>query len=66
MMKPLAEEADPERGMIARNYVFILAAVAALNNCNLGYDMGIVSGVGPILLDQQEFPVSEVQLEIFI
>ena len=49
-----------------KNYVFIIAAVAALNNCNLGYDMGIVSGVGPILQKQTEFEVSDVQLEIFI
>jgi MFS family permease len=52
--------------IFARNYVFILAAVAALNNCNLGYDMGIVAGVGPILLKQNQFSVSEVQLELFI
>lgn len=52
--------------LVARNYVFILAAVAALNNCNLGYDMGIVASVGPILLEQSEFTVSEVQVQLFI
>ena len=51
---------------ITKSFVFIVAAVAALNNCNLGYDMGIVSGVGPILQKQSEFQVSDVQLEIWI
>jgi MFS family permease len=55
-----------EANFLIRNYVLILSAVAALNNCNLGYDMGIVSSVGPILLNQSDFPVSEVQLELFI
>lgn len=51
---------------IAKVYVYVIAAVAALNNCNLGYDIGIVSSVGPILQKQDSFTVSDIQLELFI
>jgi len=57
---------DATNKNLTKSFVFIVAAVAALNNCNLGYDMGIVAGVGPILQKQSEFEVSDVQLEIWI
>lgn len=49
-----------------KKYIFVIAALASLNNCNLGYDMGIVTGVGPILLDQRDFYMNKVMLELFI
>lgn len=57
---------DSNHGKIAKGFVFVVAAVAALNNCNLGYDIGIVTGVGPILEKQNQFEVSDVQLEVWI
>mmetsp|Transcript_14462 Transcript_14462/g.21744 ORF Transcript_14462/g.21744 Transcript_14462/m.21744 type:complete len:555 (+) Transcript_14462:74-1738(+) len=47
-------------------YIYIITAVAAINSCNLGYDQSIIASVGPLLLDQTQFKVSEVQLEVFI
>lgn len=57
---------DSTNRKLTKSFVYIVAAVAALNNCNLGYDIGIVTGVGPILEKQNQFGVSDVQLELWI
>jgi len=44
--------------------VWIFAGCAALNSCNLGYDLGINSVVGPPLLE--DFGLNSVELELFI
>ena len=41
-----------------------LALCAALNSCNLGYDIGVYTGVGELM--QDDLGLSDVQLEIFI
>ena len=37
---------------------------AALNSCNLGYDIGVNTGAGPLL--QESLQLSDVELEIFL
>ena len=47
-------------------YVVLLAMCAALNSCNLGYDIGVNSGVGPHLQAKGEgMNLSDLQLELF-
>ena len=47
-------------------YVVLLAMCAALNSCNLGYDIGVNSGVGPHLQARGEgMHLSDLQLELF-
>ena len=47
-------------------YVVLLAMCAALNSCNLGYDIGVNSGVGPHLQAKGEgMHLSDLQLELF-
>ena len=47
-------------------YVVLLAMCAALNSCNLGYDIGVNSGVGPHLQARGEgMNLSDLQLELF-
>ena len=41
-----------------------LALCAALNSCNLGYDIGVYTGVGELM--QDDLGLSDAQLEIFI
>ena len=54
-----ADEAVPR-------YVVLLAMCAALNSCNLGYDIGVNSGVGPHLQAKGEgMNLSNLQLELF-
>ena len=54
-----ADEAVPR-------YVVLLAMCAALNSCNLGYDIGVNSGVGPHLQAKGEgMNLSDLQLELF-
>ena len=56
---PTTEEAVPR-------YVVLLAMCAALNSCNLGYDIGVNSGVGPHLQAKGEgMNLSNLQLELF-
>ena len=43
-----AAAAAPEKDEAVPRYVVLLAMCAALNSCNLGYDIGVNSGVGPI------------------
>jgi MFS family permease len=57
---------DPKKEPLTKGFVYIVCAVAAINNCNLGYDIGIVSGVGPLLQKQDRFEVDDVRLEMFI
>mmetsp|Transcript_6059 Transcript_6059/g.13396 ORF Transcript_6059/g.13396 Transcript_6059/m.13396 type:complete len:551 (-) Transcript_6059:1230-2882(-) len=51
---------------LTKSYIYTVCAIAAINNCNLGYDIGIVSGVGPLLLRQDLFLVDNLRLELFI
>ena len=56
---PAHDEAVPR-------YVVLLAMCAALNSCNLGYDIGVNSGVGPHLQAKGEgMNLSDLQLELF-
>lgn len=48
---------------VSRN-VYIFAFCAALNSCNLGYDIGVNTDAAPKV--QQSMELSEVQLEIFM
>ena len=41
-----------------------MALCASLNSCNLGYDIGVYTGVGELM--QDDLGLSDVQLEIFI
>jgi len=43
--------------------VYIWVLCAALNSCNLGYDIGVNTSAGPII--QKEFELSSLQLEMF-
>ena len=43
--------------------VLVLAACAALNSCNLGFDIGVNTAVGPTL--QEGMHLSDQQLELF-
>ncbi|KAI2511854.1 major facilitator superfamily-like protein [Fragilaria crotonensis] len=47
--------------MSSQVYVWVLCA--ALNSCNLGYDIGVNTSAGPIM--QQDLSLSEVELELF-
>ena len=42
----------------------IFALCAALNSCNLGYDIGVTTNVGPLV--QSEFGMSDLQRELFV
>ena len=42
----------------------IFALCAALNSCNLGYDIGVSTNAGPLV--QSEFGLSDVQRELFL
>jgi MFS family permease len=43
---------------------YIFAAVAAVNSCNLGYDIGVSTNAGALI--QQDFNLSDAQRELFI
>jgi hypothetical protein len=43
--------------------VYIWALCAALNSCNLGYDIGVNTGAGPLL--QEDLGLSDIQIELF-
>lgn len=48
-----------------RSAAYLYAFCAALNSCNLGYDLGVSTNVGPLL--QQEFvDLTNEQLELFL
>ena len=56
----------PARDDAVPRYVVLLAMCAALNSCNLGYDIGVNSGVGPHLQAKGEgMNLSDLQLELF-
>eukprot|EP01048_Picozoa_sp_COSAG05_P016450 COSAG05_NODE_2117_length_3536_cov_16.781495_1_plen_475_part_00 len=46
--------------------VYIFAACAALNSCNLGFDIGVNTDVGPTLLRSSLINCSEQKLEVFM
>lgn len=43
---------------------YLYAACAALNSCNMGYDMGVTTGASPKI--QADFGLTDVQLEFFV
>lgn len=43
--------------------VYLWAFCAALNSCNLGYDIGVNTGAGPLI--QEDFDLSDLQIELF-
>ena len=43
---------------------YVFAFCAALNSCNLGYDIGVNTSASPILQDDME--LTDVELEIFM
>ncbi|CAJ1911388.1 unnamed protein product [Cylindrotheca closterium] len=45
-------------------YTYLLAFCAALNSCNLGYDIGVSTNVGPMI--EEEFGLSSSERELFI
>jgi MFS family permease len=47
-------------------HVFLCSLVAAMNSCNLGYDIGVVATVGPLLEKQTEFTLNDSQVGVFI
>ena len=44
--------------------LYMFTFCAALNSCNLGYDIGVNTAVAPLIQDDLE--LSDVQLEIFM
>ena len=61
-----ADAAAPAQDEAVPRYVVLLAMCAALNSCNLGYDIGVNSGVGPHLQAKGEgMHLSDLQLELF-
>lgn len=44
-----------------KTYIWVMCA--ALNSCNLGYDIGVNTGAGPMI--QKTFDLSNVQIELF-
>lgn len=60
----LTRTAEPDEAV--PTYVILLAMCAALNSCNLGYDIGVNSGVGFHLQAKGEgMELSDVRLELF-
>ena len=53
---------DQEVPLLHATKVFALCA--AVNSCNLGFDIGVSTSVGPLI--QQDFGLSDVQREIFV
>ena len=47
-----------------KNAVYVFAGCAALNSCNLGFDIGVSSDVG--LEVQEVMGLSEVETEVFM
>jgi len=63
---PADAAAASEQDEAVPRYVVLLAMCAALNSCNLGYDIGVNSGVGPHLQARGEgMNLSDLQLELF-
>ena len=61
-----ASTAPADKEEAVPRYVVLLAMCAALNSCNLGYDIGVNSGVGPHLQAKGEgMNLSDLQLELF-
>ena len=44
--------------------VLLFTACASINSCNLGYDVGVNTNVGPLL--QERFLLSDLQLGLFL
>ena len=50
----------------SKRNIYIFAGIAAMNSCNLGYDIGVVSTVGPLLEKQTEFSLNDAEVGFFI
>ncbi|KAL3941283.1 MAG: hypothetical protein SGBAC_004331 [Bacillariaceae sp.] len=46
------------------HYTYVLVFCAALNSCNLGYDIGVSTNVGPMI--EEDFGLSSSERELFI
>jgi MFS family permease len=46
--------------------VYVFAGCAALNSCNLGFDIGVNTDVGPTLLRSSLIQCDKVKLEVFL
>jgi len=51
-------------GVRITNATYFYVLCAALNSCNLGYDIGVSTNVGPLL--QEHWNLSDIRVEIFI
>ena len=47
-------------------HVFKFAMCAAMNSCNLGFDIGVNTSAGPLLQESKSLQLSELQLEILM
>jgi hypothetical protein len=47
----------------ASSKVYLWVLCASLNSCNLGYDIGVNTGAGPLI--QEDFGLSDIQIEMF-
>lgn len=53
-----------DHAMNSSSKVNLYSMCAALNSCNLGYDIGVNTGAGPLI--QKSLGLSNVQIEIFL
>ena len=56
------EESTPKSGITRSTYLY--AACAAVNSCNLGYDIGVSTDAGRLV--QETFDLSVVERELFV
>lgn len=57
---PMATQVSVSRS----TYIFVFCA--AMNSCNLGFDVGVNTGAGRLLQNEDSLNLSEVQLEFFM
>lgn len=58
-----SDTTDPKYPPVTR-WTYCYAFCAALNSCNLGYDIGVSTNAGPLI--ETDFQLSNVQLELFL
>lgn len=61
-----SESSDPvdKKYPPVTRWTYCYAFCAALNSCNLGYDIGVSTNAGPLI--ETDFQLSNVQLELFL
>lgn len=59
---PQSDESDQLLPVTRSTMIFVLCA--ALNSCNLGYDIGVSTNVSKLV--QEDFQLSDVQREVFV